>query len=178
MNKKIIATIFILLLTAFTAVPISAQGIVVDNPGDIGLQPITIPTFLSLEAVRQFSPLSYASMLGALIIIIIAMSWVVIVIRAALLYLRSQGDEGMIETSSKKLTNLFISISILFAFCVAISIVASWLGVGHFWDWPKAFSYCSSDFSRDPNAYYFQYFLNRSSQGANIEQIDTECFGD
>ena len=94
-----------------------------------------------------------------------------------MIYLQSKGDEGMIATSQKKITNVFISISILFVFIVAISVVASWLGVGNFWEWPRAFSYCSSDFSRDPNAYYFQYYLRRSSEGATVEQIDRECFG-
>lgn len=179
MRKKLMMTILMVVaMLAIFSVPVAAQGIVIDNPADIGLKPITIPTFLSLQQVRNFSLISYISLVLTVICLVIVMIWIVMVIRGALLYLQSKGDEGMIATGQKKITNVFISISILFVFIVVISVVASWLGVGNFWEWPRAFSYCNSDFSKDPNAYYFQYYLKRSSEGATVEQIDRECYGD
>lgn len=161
------------LLVAPTAV--GANGITVPDPG-IGLQPINIPTFLSLDQIQNFSLLSYFSLIFALVFLGVGMLWVILVIRGALEYLRSEGDEGMIESGMKKIRNVLVSISMLFVFLVAIVFVASFFGIGNFWEWPRSFSLCNGNLSKDPGAYYFRYYLQRASEGASTDQIDRECF--
>lgn len=173
--QKVLITVLVLLGSQVFSASAAASGITIPDPG-VGLKPITIPTFLSLDQIANFSVLSYFSFLLAIAFLGVMLLWVVLVVRAAIDYLRSQGDEKMIEGSTKRISNVFASVTILFVFIVVITVVANFFGIGNFWEWPKSFSLCNGNLSRDPGAYYFNYFLRRVSEGASSEQIDRECF--
>ncbi|MCA9379539.1 hypothetical protein KC640_03855, partial [Candidatus Dojkabacteria bacterium] len=107
-----------------------------------------------------------------LVFIGVLLLWVYLVLRAALDVVRSQGDEGMIEGGKKRITNVLMSISILFVFLVGITLIASFFGVGNFWQWPKSFSLCTNS-----DTYYFRYALEQADSGKTPEQLEAECFG-
>ncbi len=104
---------------------------------------------------------------------VILMLWVVIIIRAAIDIVRSQGNEDMIKGSYKKFGNVFWSVTFLIGFVAVLSIVASFFGLGAFWDWPKVFSQCDKGVDNDEVVYYYQRALETQTTG---EDADNACF--
>lgn len=143
-----------------------------ENPDGFGLGEIQIPTFLSLDQVQNFSLLSYAGVLITLVFVAVLLLWVYLVLRGAVDVIRSQGEEGMIEGGKKRISNVLISISVLFVFLVGITLVGSFFGVGNFWEWPKSFSLCT-----DSDNYFFRYVLENADSGKTSAQLEAECFG-
>jgi len=173
MKKLTIFTILFTLLHVFVT-PVLAAGDSVDISGDkIGLGVITLPTFISLDIARNFSIYSWVAFAINIIFWVILMIWVVIIIRAAVDIVRSQGNEDMIKGSYKKFGSVFWSITFLIGFVAVLSIVASFFGLGAFWDWPKVFSKCDENVASGEIVYYYQRVLETQTTG---EDADNACF--
>lgn len=158
-----------------SVVHVSAQ-LTVKDPTDFGLQAIKLPTFLSLDQIQNFSVLSYVAIVIDLLILVMAVVWVSMVIRGAVQVLRSEGNEEEIGKGRTRITRVLMGISAMFVFVVLISVVASFFGVGNFWEWPKAFSTCKQTSGGVQTYYYFQYSLLPQNSGKPISQIEQECF--
>jgi len=167
-KKLTLLTLLITLLQAAFVSPVFAAGDSLDISGDkIGLGVITLPTFISLDIARNFSIYSWVAFAINIIFWVILMLWIVIIIRAAIDIVRSQGNEDMIKGSYKKFGSVFWSITFLIGFVAVLSIVASFFGLGAFWDWPKVFSKCEN------GKYYYQVALETQTTG---EDADNACF--
>lgn len=167
-----VGLLWLLPLQTAAQLTITNPGASDTNTGGFGLGEIQIPTFLSLDQVAHFSILSYVGVLLTLVFIAVLLLWVYLVLKSSVEVMRSQGDEGAIEGSKKRITNVLVSISILFAFLIGITLVGSFFGVGNFWQWPKSFSLC-----KDEETYYFRYALENADSGMSTEQLETKCFG-
>jgi hypothetical protein len=160
---------------------VNASGINV--PGEnLGLQPITLPLFLSPEFIKNFSVFSYLAYLLDFVFIGITLLWVYLIIRAAVQIIQSEGDSSKIEDSKKKFGNVFWSVTFLFGFFIVMNLVGVFLNVGTFLDWPKSFSICQSGFGK--GKYYFNYYLEvqgKAGPYVNVEdikrQVNRDCFG-
>lgn len=155
------------------------NSITINDPGGIGLQPIDIPLFLSLEQIDNFSVFSFIGLGLQVLFIGIMLVWVSIVIRSAIKYIQSQGDEGMIAESMKRIRNVLVGIAFTFGVVVVTSLVAAFFGIGNFFDWPKSFSFCDDELTSNSQSYFFQYVLAETSKRpqVTIDQLEQECFG-
>lgn len=149
---------------------LNAQGLDFDLPTQTDLEPIRIPTFFSLDQIKNFSIWSYLSLLFALVFVVVAMMWVILVLRAALEIIGSDGDQGKIKAAQKKVMNVFASIGFIFGFMVVIIIVAGFFGLGNFTDWPRKLSICE-----DGRLYITVALEQPRADEATIEQI---CFNE
>lgn len=172
-SKKVLLGLVSLLVTValatLVALPVQAQGLIFDPDQNDGLGAIELPTFFDLDQVQSFSVFSYVAVFLSLFFVGIAVLWVVLAIRASFDWLRSEGDESMIGESKKRFSNVFASITILFVFFIALQLVASFIGLGTIFSWPRQFSICS-----DGKSYLFQLQLEVSG---TERDADSECFG-
>jgi hypothetical protein len=168
-KPKLAIKLAIFTLLCFTLVaPVGAQGIDVSAGNDIGLGTITLPTFLSLPEIQNFSFFSYVALLVSLIFIVLALFWIVLIIRGSINIIYSQGNEDQIGAGYKKFGNVFWSITYLFGFFVILNLVAGFFGLGAFWEWPKRLSICND------STFYFAKALEVGT--TDQEAIDAACF--
>jgi hypothetical protein len=133
-----------------------------------GLQPIEFPTFISVEQINNFSIWSWLSIIVSLIFILMIIFWVIILFRAGVSVIQSGGDPAALGKAQRRITNVLMGVAFLVGFFVVINLVAAFIGVGNFTEWPKVFSQC-----RD-GQYYFNKRL--SGQYANDAAVDRACF--
>ncbi len=173
-KKLMIITAANMVLWVALSLPAFAAGDEIVIPGaDIGLGSFTLPTFISLDIARNFSIFSWIGLAVSIFFFVILMIWVVIIIRAAVDIVRSQGNEDMIKGSYKRFGSVFWSITFLIGFVAVLSIVASFFGLGAFWDWPKVFSQCDKNVASGEIVYYYQRALETQTTG---EDADNACF--
>lgn len=145
-----------------------AQGLNFTPDDQIGLQTINIPTFFSLDQIQNFSIFSYIALIVSLVFVVIALIWIFLAIQGAVKIINSQGNQDTIQEGAKIFGNVFWSITFLFGFFVVITIVASFFGLGTFWQWPKNLSTCTD------GSFYFVKALELES--LDTDQIDRYCF--
>lgn len=136
---------------------------------------VSIPTFIDLSTIENFSVVSYVSLAATLVMIGLVFLWVFLIVKAGVNVINSQGDPAALEEAKKRIFGVFASVAILVIFFVVLNVVAVFAGVGNFTQWPKYFSQCNSSktkyygYSAD---YYFQIRLQVSSDS----EADALCF--
>lgn len=145
------------------------QGVPIDSFGDIGLETITFPAFLSLDRIQNFSVFSYLAFIFSLVFVLIAVLWVILVIRAGIKIVQSQGDPGQIQEGQKKIGNVMWSITFLFGFFVILAVILSFFGLGSFWTWPQKLSFCEN------GQLYVTFALQPENQGLDDDTILNLC---
>ena len=139
------------------------------DPGLPGLDPIQFPTFLSVDQINHFSVWSWVAIIVSLIFVLMIIFWVILILRAGVSVIQSQGDPAALAKAQQRITNVLIGVVFLVGFFVLINFVAAFLGIGNFTEWPRVFSQC-----RD-GQYYFNKRL--SGQYANDAAVSSACFG-
>ncbi len=142
-----------------------SQGVNANLPG---LGNISLPTFLSLNNIQNFSIWSYASLIGTLVFIALILFWVFLLIRAGVKVIQSEGDPAALVEAQKRFTSVVMGVIFLVGFFVVINIVAAFLGIGNFTEWPKVFSQCKDG----------TYYYNKKLSGGytNSDCVDSACF--
>lgn len=169
-HKATLVVVILFACLGMITTVVSAQSLDFDLPAQSDLEPIKIPTFFNLDQIKNFSIWSYLSLIFALVFVVVAMMWVILVLRAALEIINSQGDQGKIKAAQKKVMNVFASIGFIFGFMVVIIIVAGFFGLGNFTEWPKKLSICE-----DGRLYITVALEQPRADEATIEQI---CFNE
>lgn len=170
--------VLLVALQVFFSPAVYAAGEIVVNPSSNpdaieGLGSYNIPTFLDISAIKNFSIFSYLSLFLQVVIVFMVVYWIVKVIRAGVGII--QKSESGFEDARKKFTAVFTSIAILFLFIVIISLVAAFLGIGNFFQWPKFLSVCNTKDSNGRQQYYFSVFAKNSSKSNAEELTDAAC---
>lgn len=185
-NYKLLTTTLLLLLTfgvGFLPALVSAQtddspGIIIDPPNNPileGIQPIKIPTFLSLEQVRSFSIFSYVALGMQLLFFGIFMYWIFLVFKAAVGIIKAQGESKPLEEGGRQFGAVFWSITFMIGFFAVLMLTAAFFGFGSILEWPKMFSRCTND---TYGQYYFQVVqrVTSSNLSGGTDRADSLCF--
>ncbi len=173
LRRKLLLTLLALALLLAMPSVVWAGDIVVDQDY-IGLQPVFLPVFLDPDVIRNYSLMSYLGAFATLVFFAVMVLWFILIVRAALQIVAGQGNDDALASGKKKVTNVLVSVSLVFVFMIGLILIASFLGVGPFWEWPKAFSECSTS---SKAKYYFQYALLPENVDLSDEALDRGCFG-
>jgi hypothetical protein len=144
----------------------ASAGIVVTAPSGINLNQITLPSFVDLTFVNNFSIVSYFALGLNLVFIGIVLLWIFIIVRAAVKVITAGASDEPLQEAKKKVGNVALSAAILIGFLAVLTIVANFLGLGNFWQWPKSFSICND------GRYYYTVLL----ESGDVKVADTNCF--
>lgn len=142
------------------------------DPGDaLDIGAINIPIFTSMEFINNFSPFSYVALLLNILFVGITLLWIFLMIKAAVDYMRSNNDEGVMQGANKQISSVFASISLLFFSFVFLIILGGVLGLGNFFDWPRVLSVC------DDGSLYVTKALELEANNSGGEPLDAETIG-
>jgi hypothetical protein len=137
----------------------------------IDIKPITIPVFRGLGVPGKYATvLSWLSFIGTIFSVGIIAFWVFLLVRAAFLAAKSEGDEGGLGDAQKRVKSTFIGAAMSIIIPGIISLIGVGLGLGPLWTWPVAFNSCDGG-SDGESQYLFQEFLKTTDK----EQAYKNC---
>lgn len=183
-QKLLVVALLVLAATSLFSFKVAAQTISIDpgsncedaadpdNCEPINFDPIELPVFVSLQFIENFSPFSYVALALNLVFVLTTVLWVFLMIKAAVDYMRSQGDEGMVTGANKQIGSVFASITILFVSFLILIVIGTFLNLGNFFDWPRVLSTCTD------GTLYVTKALELEAQNTSDEELSEDDISD
>lgn len=178
MEKRLLQVILIVGLFGSYLTKISAQGSThLDTDDTIGLLPIEFDFFpqIGLGVDQYFTIFSWVSFIATLFTIGIVIFWIYLILKAAFMALKSEGDAEQLQAAFGRIKSTFIGASVALIFPILLTIFGYILGLGPLWSWPSAFRECPGS---DESAFFFQEVLRKSDAGAEnpVDEAESSCY--
>lgn len=159
MKKVILSSLFVVtglvMLFGFGATPVAATGLTSGSLGvcsfigpicdALGLNATNNPGGTAISITSKWVNLALTLVFAGIIIIS-----VYIVIKAAVTYIQSQGDETKIAEATKAIKSVFIGIALLFVGVVGVVLVLAFFGGTGLLNSDDAYLKCIADGNRTP----------------------------
>lgn len=155
-RKLIITTLVLVLFFSFNVIVAAGPGGAVPAPtpcpsGSVDLGTIPTQGKICLKIFQPFAGIASRGLISALanlfniMFLLLFVLWIVTLVISVFSYVRSNGDEGLVEEGQKGITNIFRGITIGFLAFIGVAAAGILFGLGMPYNWPDELAQCGPE---------------------------------